>query len=191
MSIFISDGTVRHEVVPHGTGITRECIQVDHPPVDVFASWLSLAPIQTSREISRRHSMINAVQQIIHMTGWSNRKVATAIGTSHPTVAALLRGKIPERVGGLAQTVEHLTEVIYKIWIACAKDRSRVDSAMQTLNQEGKTAYDLIVEKNYARAYLAALDSTRPIRTPGGLITPMTRRNPSLDTALLVNDDGE
>src|SRR4051812_6746147 len=112
MSIFVADGTVRHRVTPAGTASAwgmRVTKAVEK--VDPFSTWLLVAPYaaQPAGDLSR------AIKQVLESTGWSNRVLASVLGTTHPTIQAIKRGRQPERRTDLAAALTKTAEVVERL----------------------------------------------------------------------------
>jgi hypothetical protein len=138
---------------------------VNARPVDispgVFDYWV-LVPSEESRPAPRAQRLTQAVRE---WTGWSNRKLAGVLRTSHPTVAALEQGRSAGRVGDLFERLVELHGVVQRIFLVANRDASEVDRLLVTPSAAGPTAADLLADRRPAEAYLAALEVNRPRRT--------------------------
>jgi hypothetical protein len=119
----------------------------------------------------RRRSPVLAerTRQIKAVTGWSMRALATMLGTTHPTVSAVLDGsptgmrapELPGRIMAMADLVERLNAVT-------SGDRSTLLTALTSPSgSEGRSAVEYARQGDSGRAYIAALDVLRPPRQTG------------------------
>ena len=123
---------------------------------------------QTRPPASPRTQLLTA--RLRTLTGWSVRATAQALGTTHPTISALLAGRqawtprIPELPGRLAALVE-LAERINRL---VGGEAASVDTALKGV-PPGQTlsALDHLREGDLGRAYTTALDVLQPPRRTG------------------------
>lgn len=128
--------------------------------VDIFAR-IFLRAASNSSQIDS----VAPVQKLLDLTGWSQRRLATAIGVTHPTVAALLKGD----AGALARSPQvrtvlaDLTTLVTRL--APLSARKGYD-LWEVLNTPGGTAdasaFDLVRGRELGRAYVTALDAMNP-----------------------------
>jgi hypothetical protein len=111
------------------------------------------------------------------LTGWSNRALASALGTTHPTLGAILAGRqttrarIPElrgRISALADLADRL--------MSLAGDPAAVRVALTTRPlDQSHTACELLIQGDPGRAYIAALDVLRPPTNAGYMRSEWTQ----------------
>ena len=103
-------------------------------------------------------------QSILQWTGWSHRKLAGVLDSSHPTVKALEQGKSRAREGDLFQRLNEVYDVIKRINLIAGNDETVVDHLLSTPDAAGVTPIALLSERRPADAYLAALEVNSPRR---------------------------
>lgn len=108
-----------------------------------------------------------AAREIKDLTGWSNRRLAQALGVTHPTVKAIEKGG----AGALARSphVQRRLSILHQVLsrIAPLAERKRYPLAQaleQAAQQGGLSALELVRMEDGNRAYLAALDVISPRR---------------------------
>jgi hypothetical protein len=112
--------------------------------------------------------MANELQE---WTGWSLRRLADVLGTTHPTAKSLLDGsrQAGSRNPALLHRLERAHGVIHRIHVLAGQDVQRTAAALDALTTEGCAA-DLIPQDEPDRAYLAGLEALRPSRQNGMLV---------------------
>lgn len=182
MSLFAIEGTVRHIVEPAGTAK----ISCSRPSSEIkekglFDSWITPGPV----EPYGGSSLTQSVQELLRLTKWSNRKLASILGTTHPTIASILRGNVPDRVQGLIEKATQVLNVVRRIWLLSGRDRARFSSA---LKNDSKVVA-LLTDGMYPASYMAAAEALSPRKARGPLMTTSFRRDPSKDVVPLTDDD--
>ena len=111
------------------------------------------------------------------LTGWSNRALATALGTTHPTLGAILSGRqtTRERIPELRGRITALADMADRL-MSLTGDPTAVRAALTTrpLN-ESHTACQLLILGDPGRAYIAALDVLRPPTNAGFMRSEWTQ----------------
>ncbi len=137
---------------------------VDTRPVSdtpgLFDFWVQV-PAMESRPAPRAQRLTRAVRE---WTGWSHRRLATVLDSTHPTVAALEQGRSMGRAGDLFERLLEVHEVVHRVFLVADRDASEVDRLLESPSQSGATATELLTVRKPAEAYLAALDVSRPRR---------------------------
>lgn len=182
---FTACGTVCHEVQPIGT-VAVPAIQSYHfeEPQYLFNDWLLIAPYvsQPIPDLSR------IVNRLIDRTGWSNRRIAEIVGTTHPTIGAIKKGREPERKPELAEALFNTAEVVEKISRLANGNQAILKVALNQRGQDGFTSLQLLAAGEYAKAYLKALDVLNRPHQIGGLLNVRQERQPSKDVGLIFDD---
>ena len=101
------------------------------------------------------------IRDVRAWTGWSDRRLATALGITHPTVAALAKGTSVGRTSD-AEQIAALHDVVRQIYLLCGKDSTETDRVFVTENESGSSAFVLLSNGDIVAGYLAALDLARP-----------------------------
>lgn len=193
MSLFVAEGSVRHQVPPLGTRLPQRIkyVSVDLLPAPEslnFCAWVKL-PSYVPR---KRQELTGTVRRLISETGWSNRRLAMIVGTTHPTIGAIAKGREPERNPQLRDALIRTADVVARISALTHGDRRRLNATLQTpLGASGRTPLDLLASGRYAQAYLTAVDVIRGRRQPNVLLTTDHVRQPSQDVILISEDDDE
>jgi hypothetical protein len=96
-------------------------------------------------------------------TGWSSRALAEAVGTTHPTIGALLTGttNVGSRNRAYLQRLQGAHEVIERIFQIAGRDRGRTAAALEATYQ-GHSAVEHLSNGQVRRAYLAATRTLKP-----------------------------
>jgi hypothetical protein len=103
------------------------------------------------------------VTDVLAATGWSARTLADVIGTTHPTVRALLRGHFAAmpRNRDYQRRLKATYEIISRIFTLAGRDVGRTNTALRDQGR-GPSAVDYLVQDRPNDAYLAAIRSLRP-----------------------------
>lgn len=189
MTLLVASGTVRHEIEPIGTAaipVSRGYYDEVAAP-DLFAGWLIIPMYEprTGPDLTR------IVKRLIDRTGWSNRSLAGIVGTTHPTIQAIKRGREPERRPGLAEALFRTAEVVERISRLTRGDQAKLKEVLSTRGQDGQTPLQLLAAEQYARAYLKALDLLNQPRPTVSLLDAIQARQPSQDVGLIFDDSDE
>lgn len=156
----------------------------NHPDTTVVAGWrlphteshLSPPPAFFLPDWSipePAHAKVPALKtrmcQLKDWTGWSSRMLAEAVGTTHPTVEAILRGDSQlSRLPQVAHRVAALYELVIRLNKLVGEDSGELDRAMtQRPSPDRPSALMLVGSGRPADAYLAALDVITPPRASG------------------------
>lgn len=133
----------------------------------LFSSWVTY-PVSVPRLAP---TLQRQFQDIIGWTGWSNRRVAYLLDTSHPTVAAVLSGSGGSRAIGLGDRAAEVHAVVDRLYRATGTDSRELRRIMTESPFTGSpSAVECLRSDEPARAFLAALDVMNGPRA-SGLIT--------------------
>ena len=119
-------------------------------------------------------------------TGWSTRRLAAILGTTHTTVRAVEEGRplVAGHSGDLRRRFEEAHAVILRIHVLADRDPHRTVQLLDAVpTNGGVSAITALQERDPSRAYLAALDVLNPPTeglllgaypaTPGRAVTPL------------------
>lgn len=121
--------------------------------------------------------------EIQSMTGWSDRTIATALGTTHPTVGKLLTGgKVRSEI---RQRVVPVHDLISRIYALVEGDPTAVD---RVIRAKPDPALDLLNIGEISKAYLRAVEEIRPRRTTGLMIGSRPRKQHGASVPLFDED---
>jgi len=155
---------------------------VDTRPVEgaigLYDLWVQV-PEADSRPAPRAQRLTQAIQD---WTGWSQRKLAKVLNTTHPTVAALEQGRSAARVGDLFERLLEVHEVVQRVFLVANRDASEVDRLLASPSQSGAVAVELLADRKPSEAYLAALEVMRP-RREGSMMKGLWPSRPGDATA--------
>ncbi|MGB8345127.1 MAG: hypothetical protein WCD86_09595 [Ktedonobacteraceae bacterium] len=186
--MLIANGTVFHEVRPMGTvSVPAPHDYLQERPLSPFVEWLIIAPY-VSGQVPALAGIIN---RLIDRTGWSNRRIAEIVGTTHPTIQAIKGGRHPERKPELAEALFKTAEVVEKISRLAQGSQSTLNAILTSRDNRQGTPLQLLASGEYARAYLQAVDVLHKPRQAGPLLNITQARQPSLDVSLIFDDPGE
>ncbi|NNN22686.1 MAG: hypothetical protein HKL80_11880 [Acidimicrobiales bacterium] len=142
-------------------------------PFELLKIWT--IPSQETRKVALVQTQLH---RIIEWTGWSRRKVAQALGTTHPTVSAILDGRqISNRLQPISTQIAMLYNLVSRLRIVVNSDQNELRRALDTKQLKGSlSSIDLIKRGELAEAYLAALDALSPPRVSGLMQSRFPRR---------------
>lgn len=135
---------------------------------DVFQPWIDVPEYRPARAPQAQW----LVRDVKVATHWSARFIANLLGTTHPTVAALLDGRaaggrhLPE----LHARLRELHEVVTRVHTIAGDDPEETVRLLTAAPAGAVPAVDLLRRRDPAAAYLAAVDVARPPRS-GRLMT--------------------
>ncbi len=120
-------------------------------------------------EAPKASALMGRLRQIKSWTGWSSRTLAEAVGTTHVTVEAILRGDSQlARLPQVAQRAAALYELAIRLYKVVGEDPGELVRAMtQPPTPSRPSALMLVGTGHAADAYLTALDVISPPRTDG------------------------
>jgi transcriptional regulator with XRE-family HTH domain len=130
-------------------------------------------------ELSPAPEVQRFVSEIRDRTGWSARRLAEIVGTSHTTILQIENGRrlITGHSGDLRRRLSHAHDLVARIYIVAGRDQAATAQLLEeTPPASGQSAVDLLQSDEPARAYLAAIDVARP-RPPGLLVGTRPRRD--------------
>lgn len=149
-------------------GRVRPGPQIYRSPVSPIEVWMpSIEPIPPGRPAPRIQRHIIELQRL---TGWSERSLASIVGTSHPTIRAALAGGqgALTRSADVKERIDSLHAIAVRL--APLADR-RQDAIVEALTSHpsgsAASAIDLVRSGKTAAAYLVAMEVLRPRRTSG------------------------
>jgi hypothetical protein len=154
---------------------------------DILSAWVMLAPYEPRPATELKL----IVRRILISTGWSNRTLAAAIGTTHPTIKAIKEGHEPERRPDLAQALAKVADIIDRLARLAGGDQAKLRTILQTPGRAGQTPLKLLADGQYAQAYLDAMDLFGRRRETGKLLNTTHAREPSRSTSPLFDEDGD
>jgi hypothetical protein len=131
--------------------------------------WVRLAPWRPS-------SLLDVQRQATELqswTDWSDRTLAQVLGTTHPTVRALLqgRGATTSRTATVRARLREVHEVVARIHALAGGSAAITARALSELPPgSDRRPLDYLRVGDVRQAYLAALDIVRPPRA-GGLLS--------------------
>lgn len=120
--------------------------------------------------------MQQMARQIRDWTGWSTRKLADVLGTSHTTVQAIENGRrlVDGHSGDLSRRLTDAHDAIERTWLLVDRDPQRVALVLDD-DSWGHTPVEELRRGDPASAHLAVVDTLRP-RRPGLIVGDRPRR---------------
>jgi hypothetical protein len=140
-------------------------------------AWPYTFPVPHKREALDLKDM---AEEILQLTRWSNRQFASALGTTHPTVRAILQGQAEGPIWRNSEYRLYLRQmhaVISRISILVGSDRTRLRSILAQTTSSGSSLEHMTAGR-FNDAYLAAVDALRPASRPGRLLNGNYPRRP-------------
>ena len=118
------------------------------------------------------------VRQLREWTGWSARRLAEVVGTSHTTILSVENGRplVGGHSGDLRDRLTDAHAVIERVHLLAGRDPDMLTRLLETAPPGGTAAIVELEAGEPGRAYLAALEVLRP-RTPGLLVGDRPRRS--------------
>jgi transcriptional regulator with XRE-family HTH domain len=131
--------------------------------------WAVSLPVSPPRPVPETARLITL---ILDRTGWSRRKLAEVLRTSHSTVSRLARGQSPDPAhsGDLSLRLRNTYDVVDRVHILLMRDPVATARTLDDAPPNRPSPVDELRAGKPADAYLAAIDTLRP-RRPNGLLT--------------------
>jgi len=175
--MMVVDATTLYDEALRGEPLDRAIFP---PPLDTGApfwtlgEWRLIFPTSVPRLAP---GMQRVVKQIREWTGWSARRLADVVGSSHTTILNVENGRplVDGHSGDLRRRLTDTHDVIERIYVLAGRDPGTVTLFMETAPPGRRAAIDELQKGEPARAYLAAIDVLRP-RTPGLLVGDRPRQ---------------
>ncbi|MFN0154680.1 MAG: helix-turn-helix domain-containing protein [Gaiella sp.] len=122
-------------------------------------------------ETTRTPEVQRLVWDVRRRTGWSARRVAEILGTSHTTISRLERGGrlMTGHSGDLRRRLTDAHEVVSRVSELAGGDVDMTTNTLEIVTPSGRSAVELLQLDDAPRAYLAALDALSP-RTEGLIV---------------------
>jgi hypothetical protein len=110
-------------------------------------------------------------------TGWSNRKLAEIIGTTHPTIRALSDGRvvITPRNREYRRRLHSVHSVVERVFLLAGRDQHRTRTLLSD-DTAGNSAMRQLANGEIGAAYATVLEAVSPPRPP--LITSWSPLSP-------------
>jgi hypothetical protein len=132
-----------------------------------FTPWVFPAPQRPSHVLDPQRLAL----ELHDWTGWSDRTLAQVLGTSHPTVRALLegRGATTSRTAAVRARLRAVHEVVGRVYALAGGSASATRWVLSELPL-GRTrrSVDYLSAGDMPAAYLAAMDLLRPVTRDAG-----------------------
>jgi len=141
----------------------------------LYDSWVKLPDHPPLPEMPSAPRLQAMVQQVLASTGWSTRDVAALVGVSHTTIQHWNAGRLPRslRRSNVAafEVLDGIHRVLQRLQTLAGSDQARLGSLLRAVPAGGAgSPYVLLQHRDFAGAYLAALDLLRPSRPEGLLV---------------------
>lgn len=132
-----------------------------------FTLWVFPAPQRPSQLLDPQRLAL----ELHDWTGWSDRTLAQVLGTSHPTVRALLegRGATTSRTAAVRARLRAVHEVVGRVNALAGGSASATGRVLGELPLGGtRRPLDYLCAGDMPAAYLAAMDLLRPVTRDAG-----------------------
>lgn len=144
------------------------------PPLNTLTSiwtlgeWPLVLPASTPRpapEVQR------VAKQIREWTGWSARRLAEVLATTHTTILGVENGRalVGGHSGDLRRRLMDAYDVIQRVVVLAGHDPGAITRLLETAPPGRRAALAELQADKPARAHLAAIDVLRP-QTPGLIV---------------------
>lgn len=136
------------------------------------------------------HEVIRKLHDLIRWTGWSNRQLATVIGSSHPTIANALQGDTTalSRSANQRQRLDEAYDVVLRVYLLTNRNPRRTAEVLDTPTTGDVTATEHLEIGEPVKAYLTALRVLRPPRQRG-MMRGQHPIDPRTATAAVLDQD--
>jgi hypothetical protein len=145
--------------------------------------WPVLVPAVAPAAVPRLQRVIREIRE---RTGWSARRLAEIVGSSHTTIINAENGRpvVSGHSGDLRRRLVETHDLIERVYLLVERDPQKTATILATAPGTGQhSAIEELGETgDPGRAYLAALDAIRPHRT--GLLVGGRPRRDGPTTAL-------
>jgi hypothetical protein len=117
-------------------------------------------------------------ERVRQWTGMSQRALASLLGTTHPTIGALLSGQTSDflRRPDVRSRLADLYALCSRLAPLVAEDPREMGRILQASEGEGRNVGELAVNGELVRAYLVALRNIAPVRTRAFSDSPFPAR---------------
>lgn len=127
----------------------------------LFDPWVRV-PERTPTPAPRTQVLARSLRR---QTGWSQRKLANVLRSTHPTVRALEEGRSSAQQNELYDQLVGVHEVVDRVFELAGRDSRETNRLLSATTEESTSALDLLTAGDFAAAYLAAVDAARPRRS--------------------------
>jgi hypothetical protein len=145
-----------------------------HSSLWMLGGWVIVLP---APELHPAPSMQQVARQLRQWTGWSSRRLAEVLETSHTTIRAVEYGRplVGGHSGDLRRRLTDAHDVVERVFLLADRDPARVSTILDTAPPGRRSAVDELKAGEPGSAYLAAVDVLRP-RRPGLVVGDRSRR---------------
>jgi hypothetical protein len=148
---------------------------------DLINDWVFVSRKQRGLPEDQRMTL-----EIKQATGWSERTIAQALKTTHPTIGKLLDGQ--RTSWRVRKHLSNAYEVVRRTSLLTRGDPLATDRILRTNpSNDRPSAFEELANGNFASAYLAAVDVLRPRRE--GLMRGRRPSTPGRATVALFDED--
>jgi hypothetical protein len=168
---------MNYEEIVRGEPLERVVTQ---PAIDMTGSFWTLGdwrPQFPSFVAFPTLGLQRMVKQIREWTGWSTRRTAEVLNTTHTTLRAVENGRplVSGHSGDLRERLISMHDVVERVHLLVNRDSDRTAEVLDSAPPGQLSPSDELQAGNPARSYLAAIDVLRP-RRPGLLVGDRLRR---------------
>lgn len=167
----VASAPTLYESAFYGEPLARTIIP---PPLRSFGEWwivgdwnirLPKLPVRAAPDVQRMAS------QLLKWTGWSSRRLADLLGTSHTTILKLEAGRplITGHSGDLRRRIADVHDVVHRVFILAEDNPVKTTQILESAPPGGRSPFEELRADSPTRAYLSAIDLVRP--RSAGLLT--------------------
>jgi hypothetical protein len=140
-----------------------------------LGGWSLILP---SPEVRPAPELQRLTRQIRTWTGWSTRRMAEVVLTSHTTIAAIENGRplVDGHSGDLRQRIVATHELVERVYLLADHDTGRVSATLDTVLPGRRSPTEELRSGEPARAYVTAIEVLTPRRL-GLIVGNQPRRN--------------
>jgi len=133
----------------------------------IVGEWAIAMPVAAARPAP---DVQRAVADLRAWTGWSSRRLADLLGTSHTTVLGIEGGRplVEGHSGELRRHVADVHDLVQRVFLLSDGDPAATVRVLDTKPAVGESALEALRRGEPAKAYLHAIDVMRA--RPAGLL---------------------
>jgi transcriptional regulator with XRE-family HTH domain len=145
-----------------------------HSSMWTLGDWVIVLP---TPDLHPAPAMQQVVRQLRQWTGWSTRRLAEVLHTSHTTIRAVESGRplVGGHSGDLRRRLTEAHDVVERVFLVADRNAEQVATILDSAPAGRRSAVEELKWGDPARAYLTAVDVLRP-RRQGLIVGDRPRR---------------
>ena len=166
------EDAMRGEPLPQA--VSRPVIDT-RDPLWLVGDWPLRIPSPSPRPVPESSRLVARLRS---RTGWSGRRLAEALGTSHTTIRRIEGGRplMAAHSGDLWRRLHEVCDVVERVYRLTAENAEATARTLEAVPPGLRSPLEELQAGESAKAYLNAIEVLRP-RRPGLLTGDRPRRN--------------